>query len=336
MSGSEVKGYHLPKSPSPRSLKKQVTNTAHIGKWHLGHHKGTVPNGQGFDYSFGHLVGCIDNFSHFFYWNGPNKHDLWRNGKEVFHDGEFFPELMVKEAGQFIEQHQEKPFFMYFAINCPHYPYQGTSEWLKHYKDLPYPRNLYAAFLSTMDDHIGALVKKIDDLGMREDTIIVFQSDHGHSVETRAHGGGGSAGPYQGHKGNLYEGGIRVPAIISWKGHLPENEVRGQMATGCDWYPTLLDLCQLPVADHPLTGKSIVSVIKSSKATTPHQIFHWRHSKQTVVRSGKWKLMIKHGARSELFDIPNDPGETNNLAKQHSDVVSSLTEKSKAYWLKLK
>jgi len=72
--------------------------TAHIGKWHLGHGKDKQPNAQGFDYSFGHFVGCIDNFSHFFYWQGPNRHDLYRNGEEVFYDGEFFPELMVKEA----------------------------------------------------------------------------------------------------------------------------------------------------------------------------------------------------------------------------------------------
>ena len=85
-------------------LKKAGYATAHIGKWHLGHHKETIPNGQGFDHSFGHLVGCIDNYSHFFYWSGPNKHDLWRNGKEVFHNGEFFPDLMVKEAGEFIDQ----------------------------------------------------------------------------------------------------------------------------------------------------------------------------------------------------------------------------------------
>jgi arylsulfatase A len=85
-------------------LKKAGYATAHIGKWHLGHSKQTIPNGQGFDHSFGHLVGCIDNYSHFFYWSGPNKHDLWRNGKEVFHNGEFFPDLLVKEAGEFMDK----------------------------------------------------------------------------------------------------------------------------------------------------------------------------------------------------------------------------------------
>jgi arylsulfatase A-like enzyme len=140
-------------------MKKAGYATAHIGKWHLGHHKETIPNAQGFDHSFGHLVGCIDNYSHFFYWSGPNKHDLWRNGKEVFHNGEFFPDLMVKEAGEFIDKNQDQPFFIYFALNTPHYPYQGSPKWLEYYRDLPYPRNLYAAFLSTTDDRIGALLR---------------------------------------------------------------------------------------------------------------------------------------------------------------------------------
>ena len=171
-------------------LKEAGYATAHIGKWHLGHHKETIPNAQGFDHSFGHLVGCIDNYSHFFYWSGPNKHDLWRNGKEVFHNGEFFPDLMVKEAGEFIDKNKARPFFIYFALNTPHYPYQGSPEWLDHYKDLPYPRNFYAAFLSTTDDRIGALLKKVDDVGLTDDTIIIFQSDHGASEEVRAHKGG--------------------------------------------------------------------------------------------------------------------------------------------------
>jgi len=101
------------------TFKKAGYATAHIGKWHLGYTKETMPNGQGFDYSFGHMGGCIDNYSHFFYWNGPNRHDLWRNGKEIFADGKFFPQLMADEASAFIEKHHAKPFFIYYALNNP-------------------------------------------------------------------------------------------------------------------------------------------------------------------------------------------------------------------------
>jgi arylsulfatase A-like enzyme len=315
-------------------LKEAGYATAHIGKWHLGHHKETIPNAQGFDHSFGHLVGCIDNYSHFFYWSGPNKHDLWRNGKEVFHNGEFFPDLMVKEAGEFIDQNKARPFFIYFALNTPHYPYQGSPEWLDHYKDLPYPRNLYAAFLSTTDDRIGALLKKVDDVGLTDDTIIIFQSDHGASEEVRAHKGGGSAGPHRGAKFSLYEGGIRVPAIISWPGTLPENEVRNQIATGCDWFPTIMELCEIPAATHKIDGKSLLPVIKSEGETSAHKIFHWKSGNAVAVREGKWKLVMS-GKKVELFDLPKDLGEARNLAKENPEVVERLRGKSADYWLSI-
>ena len=304
--------------------------TAHIGKWHLGHGPDALPNDQGFDYSFGHHDGCIDNYSHFFYWHGPNRHDLWRNGKEVFHDGEFFPDLMVKEAGDFMEKNKDKPFFLYFAMNTPHYPYQGTPKWLEHYSDLEYPRNLYAAFLSTMDERIGHLLKKVDDLGLSENTIVVFQSDQGHSTEVRAHGGGGNSGPYRGAKGSLYEGGLRVPAIISWPGHLPENQVRGQMATGCDWYPTILDLCELPAAKHRINGKSLVPILTEADAPSAHQNFYWKFRDAWVVREGEWKLIVSD-KKTELYDIPKDPGETTNLAAEFPEVVTRLTNAGREY-----
>ena len=305
--------------------------TAHIGKRHLGHHKETVPNAQGFDHSFGHLVGCIDNYSHFFYWSGPNKHDLWRNGKEVFHNGEFFPDLMVKEAGEFIDKNKDQPFFIYFALNTPHYPYQGSPKWLEHYRDLPYPRNLYAAFLSTTDDRIGALLSEIENAGLTNDTIIIFQSDHGASEEVRAHKGGGSAGPHRGAKFSLYEGGIRVPAIISWPGNLPQNEVRKQIATGCDWFPTIMELCKIPAAEHEIDGKSLLPVINSKSARSAHKIFHWKSGNSVAVREGKWKLVMS-GKKAELFDLPNDLGESHNLVKEHPEMVERLRGKSAVYW----
>ncbi len=311
-------------------LKKAGYATAHIGKWHLGHHKDTIPNGQGFDYSFGHLVGCIDNYSHYFYWNGPNRHDLWRNGEEVFYPGEFFPDLMLKEACAFIEKNRENPFFLYYAMNNPHYPYQGTPEWLEYYKDLPYPRNLYAAFLSTADERIGSLLAKVDALGLTEDTIIIFQSDHGYSTEERAHGGGGCSGPYRGHKFTLYEGGLRIPAIISWTGHIPENEARAQMATGCDWYPTILELCQLPAADHKIDGKSLLPIIKSADAASAHKSFNWKSGNAWAIREGNWKLIVT-GDKTELYHIPEDLGEAHNLAGKHPEIVARLTTLSQAY-----
>src|SRR5688500_197453 len=130
--------------------------TAHIGKWHLGYTPETMPKWQGFDYSFGHMGGCIDNWSHFFYWQGPNRHDLHRDGKEIFEDGQFFMDMMVNEATAFMKRTGDRPWFIYFAINAPHYPYQGAKEWVRYYRErgVRYPRDLYNAFVSTMDEKI--------------------------------------------------------------------------------------------------------------------------------------------------------------------------------------
>lgn len=324
--------------------------TAHIGKWHLGYTPETMPRGQGFETSFGHMGGCIDNYSHFFYWNGPNRHDLYRDGVEVHLPGKFFPDLMVEEASKFMEKHREEPFFIYFASNVPHYPYQGDPEWLERYRDLPFPRNLYAAFLSTLDVRIGRLLDRVKELGLEQDTIVVFQSDHGHSTEVRAFEGGGFTGPYRGAKFSLFEGGIRVPAIISWPGRLPEGEVRDQLGHGCDWLPTLVELAGIEPPPSSLDGKSLVKVLREAEAPSPHEVVYWQMGRgeraQWAVREGAWKLIgnprdtargdrpaLGKGERLFLSNLELDSAENRNLAGEHPDRVRRL-EKLYREWLR--
>lgn len=311
--------------------------TGHVGKWHLGYTEATMPNGQGFDYSFGHMGGCIDNYSHFFYWRGPNRHDLWENGREIWREGAYFQDLMTEKAIDFVETHQDSAFFLYYAINLPHYPLQGTAKWREHYQDLSSPRSKYAACVSTVDEQIGLLLQKLEDLNLRENTIIVFQSDHGHSVEERTFGGGGNAGPYRGAKFSLFEGGIRVPAIISWPAALPQEEVRDQMAVNVDWFPTLLDLCEIPYAADQFEGKSLVSVIREKEAS-PHESFCWRSfDNRWAVRKGDWKLLKDprdptadtpiSSDKESLFlvNLAAHPGESVNQAAEHPERVEELT-----------
>lgn len=316
--------------------------TAHIGKWHLGYTPDTLPRAQGFDHSFGHMGGCIDNYSHFFFWSGPNVHDLWRNGVEVFHDGEFFPDLMVREATRFLEQHRDKPFFIYYALNTPHYPYQGDAKWLEYFKELPEPRRLYAAFIAAQDERLGQLFAALDQLGQRENTIIVFQSDNGHSTEERAHWGGGSSGPYRGAKFSLLEGGIRLPAMISWPKKLPQNETRDQIAHSCDWLPTLAELVDVKLPQPSLDGRSLAAVIRDGKAPSPHEqhALHWQvgvgPNADWAVREGDWKLIGHTRDTTDgrqpvtlsnmLVNLKNDPGETTNVADKNPDVVRRLRE----------
>jgi arylsulfatase A len=326
-------------------LKASGYTTGHVGKWHLGYTPETMPNGQGFGSSFGHMGGCIDNYSHFFYWNGPNRHDLWRNGKEIFADGRFFLDLMVEECNQFLETNRKKPFFLYWAINVPHYPLQGSDKWRDVYKKLPAPRRMYAALVSTMDEKIGAVLAKLDALGLVDDTIVIFQSDHGHSTEVRTFGGGGSAGPYRGAKFSLFEGGIRVPAIISWPEELPTGVVRNQMATACDWLPTIAELTNSAKPKRKLDGQNILPVIRSNDAASPHEVFHWQTGRnQWAVRAGDWKLLgnardtsnkATLGKNDQLFlvNLAEDVTEMKNLAGQHPDVVARLKKQHES-WIK--
>lgn len=149
---------------------------------------------------------------------------------------------MVEEINHVIDHTKDKPFFIYWAANVPHYPYQGTEKWRNYYKDLPTPRREYAAFVSSLDERIGLVLDKLENEGMPGNTVIIFQSDHGHSYEERAFWGGGNSGPYRGGKFSMFEGGIRVPAIISYPGVIPENETRSQITSGMDWFPTIADL----------------------------------------------------------------------------------------------
>lgn len=323
-------------------LQKAGYTTGHVGKWHMGYTPETMPNGQGYHYSFGHMGGCIDNYSHFFYWAGPNRHDLWRNGEEVWYDGEFFGDLMVEECERFISRNQDRPFFLYWAINFPHYPLQGTEKWRQQYRDLPAPRRMYAAFVSTMDEMIGEVLDYLKTLGIREDTIIIFQSDHGHSTEERTFGGGGNAGPYRGAKFSLFEGGIRVPAMISWPGQVPENKVRKQLATNCDWLPTIAEYCKVDLPDRTLDGTSLVPIIRSADAPDAHDIFHWQSGRSEqgprwAVRKGPWKLLgnprdTSHKAEVTEDDNPflanldKDITEMTNFADGHADIVEELTQ----------
>lgn len=320
--------------------------TSHIGKWHLGDAPEMTPNAQGFDHSFGHMVGCIDNYSHFFYWNGPNRHDLFRNGKEVYYNGQFFPDLMVNEASTFMEDNSNNPFFMYFAVNMPHYPYQGDAKWLSYYneKGISYPRNLYAAFISTLDDRIGVILKKLDELDIKDNTIIVFQSDNGHSTEQRAHFGGGSSGIYRGAKQSLFEGGIRVPAAINWKNNIPKGQIRTQFAVNTDWMPTLAELCGIKLDSQDLDGKSLVEIINNEAEKTKHASgYCWQYQDMWVARKGKWKLLgnprdtskKKHKLKEKRFlvNLDDDIGESTNLSKKYPEKVIELEQQYRA-WLK--
>ncbi len=317
-------------------LKARGYATAHIGKWHLGHSEATRPLGQGFDYSFGHMGGCIDNYSHFFYWDGPNRHDLWENEQEAFCSGAYFPALMVEKAKAFITSRRDGPFFLYFAMNAPHYPLQPAEKWRAYYQHLPMPRRDYAAFISTQDELLGQLFRFLEEMELKDNTIIVFMSDHGHSCEDRAFGGGGYAGPLRGAKFSLFEGGIRVPAILSWPGKIPAGRVVEEACSSMDWLPTFLGVLDTGPVPAALEGESLLPLLegKNSKVRT----FYWKQGAQWAVRSGSWKLIGNPLDPSRkypldpdsdalfLVNLEMDISESRNLAAEYPEQLEAMKQ----------
>ena len=327
------------------ALKPAGYRTALYGKWHLGAHRDFGPKKQGFDEFFGIRDGFIDNYNHYFL-HGSGFHDLYEGIKPVKAPGKYFPELMVQRSLKFIMQNKDRPFLLYVPFNIPHYPEQALKRFEVVYKDIADPaRRSYAAIVSTTDHYIGQIVDKLEALGLRENTIIIFMSDNGHSEETgnrirvdnhrsgypKGHfygaSGGGSTGKWIGQKGSFLEGGVRVPAIISYPAKLPKGEVRGQIITAMDWFPTVLDLCgvQQPSNSSKLDGHSVLPLIRSAKAKSKYKILHFAWGKKWAVREGDWKLIGSDGnAKVSLRNLVDAKPEAKDYAKAKPEIVQRL------------
>ena len=322
------------------------------GKWHLGAKPGHQPLDQGFDEAYGHLGGFIDNYEHKFLHSNPGRppfHDLYRNGEEVFETGRYFPDLVVREATRFIVENKDRPFFLYCAFNVPHYPEQSDPKFHKMYDSMPMPRRSYASMITTTDDRIGQVLRTLDLWGLTDDTIVLFMSDNGHSTEEfanwdenyGANGGGGNTGEWRGAKASMFEGGIRVPSILSYPGRIPEGETRGQAISNMDFFPTILEMCGIDPPGYEIDGRSLAPVLDSGDAPSPHAEFHWMWQEQWAVREGDWKLIgngrdttglgSRHAPRKtmgELYlaNLAEEAPESVNHAADRPELVARLKE----------
>ncbi len=322
-------------------LKSAGYKTGLFGKWHVGSHRDYGPTMQGFDEFFGIRNGFIDNYNHYFL-HGQGYHDLYEGTTEVFKEGEYFPELMTDRALQFIEKNRATPFLLYVGFNIPHYPEQALAQHGEIYKDLPMPRRSYAAIVTTTDYYVGLILEKLDELKLTENTIVIFQSDNGHSAESNAgirvdnhasgypkghyysaHGGGGNTGKWIGAKGSFLEGGVRVPAIVSWPAKLPRGVVRDQAVTIMDWLPSIVEWCGVDMPDAKLDGRSLQPVIESDDAPSSHPVVYFQWQSKWAVREGDWKL-IKQGRTCTLHNLADEEPEARNYFDERPDIARDL------------
>lgn len=334
------------------ALKDIGYQTALIGKWHLGLAEQSRPNQNGFDYFYGFMAGCLDYYSHIFYWSMADgqtnpTHDLWENETEVYHNGRYLTEEISDRAVERIRamHAQDKPFFMYVAYNAPHYPMHAPQKYIDRFPNLPWDRQIMAAMLSAVDDGVGQIVNELKRQGIYEDTVIFFQSDNGPSRESRNWLDGtpdpyygGQAGGLKGHKFSLFEGGIRVPGIFSWPGHIPAGQVIDQPCAAMDVFPTLLRMAGGDPALYQIDGMDIGAVL-TEQAKTPHEEIYWEMEGQTAIRSGKYKLVL-HGKLVEgepeqdevfLANLEDDPSEEKNLADQMPALAQELRQKAESW-----
>ncbi len=305
-------------------LKEFGYKTASIGKWHLGS-EDVYPVKHGFDEEF--LV-CPSNVGSRSYYN------YGENGEELPDSlgGKYLTELLANKAIKWLDKNKEEPFFLYFSTHVVHAPIQAEKGKVEKFMKLGLPEigtesAEYAGMCEHMDENIGRLLDSVDELGLRENTVVIFFSDNGgREPET-------SNAPLKGGKAELHEGGIRVPMIVRWPGQVKENSVCNYPVISNDFVPTIMHLASGNENYPEFDGLSLVELLKENKELTrsalywhyPHYTGHKNSRPSSAIRKGKYKLVdIYEYKELELYDLSNDIGEHNNIAKQFPDVTANL------------
>ena len=325
-------------------LKNNGYSTSSIGKWHVCKDSLFFPQNQGFDENIGGSGrGHSANYFYPYYgkWRMAEGHPWieWntvKGGKP----GDYLTDRLTVDALNFIEKNKNKPFFLYLSHYAVHTPIQVKENTLLKYKDaVPdkerghiYPK--YAAMIESVDQSLGSIVKKLEQLNLTDNTIIIFTSENG------GHGKWTSNYPFRGNKGNFYEGGIRVPLIFKWSKKIKSSQIIEDHVIGNDFYPTLLEMAEIPlIPNQHIDGISLWSLLNAGKKIDRNELF-WHFPNyigaghpdparpSSVIRSGKWKLIenLENG-EVELYDLKNDISEKNDISKKFQKKVVELKNK---------
>ncbi len=291
--------------------------TAAFGKWHNGAHYPQHPNGQGFDEFIGFCAG---------HWNNYFNTHLERNGKPIKTEG-FIIDVLTDHAIAWIEKQNRcnEPWFCYVPYNTPHTPWQVPDKYWEKYKNLDLTPEAACAYamVENIDTNLGRLLKCIDDLNQRDNTIVIFLSDNGANTDRYNAG-------MRGRKGSNHEGGSRVPLFIRYPGVTTPGTLIKPIAAHIDLLPTLVELTNSkPLPTKPLDGKSLVPLLKGKTESWPQRTLFTRWRNRGAVRTDKWRAVNaqkKAGkfGRWALFDMQNDPGETTDVAARHPELINKM------------
>ena len=329
-------GLPLEERTLAQALQEAGYTTAICGKWHLGHLNARyLPTSRGFDHQYGHYNGALDYFTHI-----RDKGLDWHRDDQPLHEKGYATNLIADESVRLIEQHDtSRPLFLYVPFNAVHSPFQAPQSYIDMYKHIAAKRKrTYAAMTTCMDDAIGRIVSALDKRGLTRNTLIIFCSDNGGV------GGVADNGRLRGHKAQLYEGGIRVPAIAVWPGVLKAGAIVNEPLHIVDMYPTLLKLAGARLEQAlSLDGKDAWLTIAEGKPSPHEEILFNVTPYNGALRQGDWKLV--HNGRLganytdakpnentyELFNLAEDPHEKNDLSDKHPRKLAELKRRLKSY-----
>ena len=316
--------------------------TAHIGKWHLGD-AGHYPQTQGFDVNIG---GTFWGAPYTFFYPYSGSGTRWGGEfRYVPHlefgaEGEYLTDRLTDEAIRVMDKAKDKPFFLNLCYHTVHTPIEGKSDLVEHYRKKVKPgmrhRNCeYAAMVHSLDENVGRLLAKIDELGVTDRTIVVFFSDNGGYINKFNNVAVTDNYPLRSGKGSLYEGGTRAPLIVRWPGMTKAASVCRRPVSSIDFYPTMLDMTGLGGNDKhnaDMDGLSLVPLLKNPNAALDRQALYWHYphyypttSPVSSIRMGDWKLLeYFEDNRIELYNLAGDIGEHNDLANRMPEKAEQL------------
>jgi len=308
----------------PSLLRDHGYRTALIGKWHLGYPPHFGPQKSGYEYHIGPLSGGVSYFSHV---DRMGKHDLVRNGEPVNYDGHYLTDLLTDEAEAYLRTRagDRQPFLLSLHYTAPHWPWetreQGRSS-PETDKDIRHldggSIHVYAEMIKALDEGCGRVLQRLDELGLADDTMVIFTSDNGGERFS-------DSWPLVGGKMDLTEGGIRVPYIVQWGSKIAPGAVSAQHCMTMDWTATMLDAAGVPAhTDFPLDGVSMLPVLRDPALTFPREMY-WRmkYRNQRAMRDGNWKYLAIED-NEYLFDLSVDERERANLARRHPEKLAGM------------